>query len=350
MLRNSRDPTPPETNARINVGDVGFIRRGKFHLLFSAGFPLKDRQLGDDVPSTFEPLNVDVKTLDFGLPREPDCLHTDSVRQFGVGAGASASSSLCAISFRISSSILKYVPPRPLEAGASFSYELTEDFGAALVTEYSTYTTDTLVEGFFKEYTERHYKSWIEFTRKKGYGKDVQPVLVTGFDVTRDFAMVAYSHQGTSLKSDLTMTVPVLASASASLWGTWHARCTPHTNRGPQGCNPLPPEQTIEPSSSQSAEARKIPVEFNQCVFIRYFTMRWRLGIFPKFIKARAGPHDLGSGDNKGDAFPELTTQVDVESATGGGDDLRGQRGPITDGGSSEQGVFIRNTPSVRFL
>ena len=314
MLRNSRDPTPPKNKARINIGDVGFVLCGKFHLLFHAGSPLGDRRLGVDVPATFEPLDVDVETLDFGPTRPPQCLHTDGVRQFGVDVGASASSGLYAVFLRVSSAILKYVPLRPLEPSANFSYELTEDFGAALVTRYSTYTTKTLIEGFFEEYTKRHYKSWIEFIRKKGYGKEVQPVLVTGFDVTRDFAMVAYSNRGTSLKSDLAITVPVLASASASLWGTWHARCSPFTHSGPQGCNPLPLERTIEPSSSQSApeEAGKIPVEFNQCVFIRYFTMRWWMGIVPKIMKARAGPHDLGSGDNKGDAFPELTSQADA--------------------------------------
>ena len=243
---------------------------------------------------------------------------------------------------------LNYVPPRPLEASASFSFELTEDRGAALVTKYSTYRTDTLVEDAFKEYTERHYKSWIEFIRDKRYGKEVQPILVTGFDVTRDFAMVAYSHEGTSLDSDLTITVPTLASASASLWGTWRTRCSPHTNYGPQGCGPLPPERTIEFSSSKSTEG-DIPIEFNQCVFVRYFTMRWRMSIFPKVIRAGAGPHDLGSGDNMGDALPELAIQSDVERTTDSDDDLEGQWSPAADDDGFEP-VFVRNTPSVLFL
>ena len=236
-----------------------------------------------------------------------------------------------------------------MEPGANFSFELTEDRGAALVTKYSTYRIDTLVEKALKEYTERHYKSWVEFARNKQYGDDVQPVLVTGFDVTRDFAMVAYSQEGTSLESDLTISVPTLASASASLWGTWRTRCSPHTNLGPQGYSPLPLERTIELTSPGSAEAGNIPNEFNQCVFLRYFTMRWRLSIFPKVIRAGAGPHDLGSGDNRGDARPELTTQFDAEGTTGDDDDLEGQWGPDDDDGS-EQEVFVRNTPSVRFL
>ena len=208
---------------------------------------------------------------------------------------------------------------------------------------------DALIEDAFKGYTERYYKSWVEFIRNKQYGKDVQPVLVTGLDVTRDFAMVAYSHEGTSLESDFTIAVPALASASASIWGTWRTRCSPHTNYGPQGYSPLPPERTIE-SPSQPAEMGDIPIEFNQCVFVRYFTMRWRMSIFPKVIRAGAGPHDLGSGDNMEDAFQELTIQPDVAGTTGSADGLEGPPGLTADDGGSEREIFVRNTPSVRFL
>ena len=89
---NSREPSPTTRYPRINVGDVGFIRRGKFHLLFSAGTPSGDRRLGDDVPTTFEPVGVGV--LDLSQPRQPGCLRTSTVRQVGVGLGATASPSL----------------------------------------------------------------------------------------------------------------------------------------------------------------------------------------------------------------------------------------------------------------
>ena len=95
---NSREPSPTIRCPRINIGDVGFIRRGKFHLLFSAGCPLGDRQLGDDVPTTFEPL--DVGTLDSSQPRKPGCLHTESVRRIETGLGVATSASLYAPSPR----------------------------------------------------------------------------------------------------------------------------------------------------------------------------------------------------------------------------------------------------------
>lgn len=98
----SREPAPARNYTRIYVGDVGFIRRGQFHLLFSAGSSLGQRLPGRDVPSTFEEL--DIGTLASGQPRRPGCLHTPSVRQVGAGLDATGFTSLCVPSLAPSSS------------------------------------------------------------------------------------------------------------------------------------------------------------------------------------------------------------------------------------------------------
>jgi hypothetical protein len=235
-----------------------------------------------------------------------------------------------------------------VELGAYFSFELSGNSGAALVTKYKTYRQDSLLEAAFEPYIKRHYKSWVKFARDKQYGTDIQPVLVTGFDMTRDFAMAAYSNKGTSLESGCTINVPAVASASASIWGTWLTRCSTHTNYGPQQCSPIPHEEAVDPPSSQSVGPGSAPNEFNQCVFIRYYTMRSRkrMPMFPKIIRAGAGPHDLGSGDNEGGTFPELTLRSDAEPATNSDEDLEGQWGLNIDDGS-EPDIIVRNTPYV---
>ena len=91
-LATSREPAPTHNYTRISIGDVGFIRRGQFHLLFSAGCPLGDRQLGDDVPDTFEELSIGTPV--FGQPRLPVCLRTDTVREVGAGLGATVPTTL----------------------------------------------------------------------------------------------------------------------------------------------------------------------------------------------------------------------------------------------------------------
>jgi len=164
--------------------------------------------------------------------------------------------------------------------------------------------------------------------------------------MTRDFAMVAYSNEGAPLKINSTITTPMFASTPPPFRGTWRIRHPPYTNDGPQQCSPSSRARGIELPSSQSGDAGSIPTESNQCVFIRYYTMRFR--IFPKVIRAGAGPHDLGSGDNRGDAFPELVVRSNAE-LTMGDEDLR-EWGPTTDATGSDPGIVVRNTPYVWLL
>jgi hypothetical protein len=146
----------------------------------------------------------------------------------------------------------------------------------------------------------------------------VKPVLVTGFDMTKDFAMTAYSNDA-SFESDLSISVPkrdststtsVPTHASASAFFEVESSDSAYTNSGPQQCIPPSSAQVLgRPSEPTSAE----PVSngCNQCVFLRYYTIRKRLGLFPVLIRAAAGPHDLGPGDNHDRTLPKLLAQQD---------------------------------------
>lgn len=198
----------------------------------------------------------------------------------------------------------------------------------------------------FKEYTKEHYDSWVTFARDKKYGDDVKPVLVSGFDLTRDFAMAAYSNDGASLESDLSVSVPMIGSASASAWGTWRTRGSTHTNFGPQQCIPPSFARRFTSTSSELSRAGTTSDDYKQCVFIRYYTMRKRLGVYPQVIRASAGPHDLGSGNNHDESFPELTVQQpstlnDVDNPIAGGE----WQDPTAEGDFSD--VVVCNTPDV---
>ncbi|KAF9777464.1 hypothetical protein BJ322DRAFT_573293 [Thelephora terrestris] len=230
------EPAPTSKYTRISIGDVGFIRQGRFHLLFSAGIPLGERERGVDVPNTFEPLEVG--TTEAGEPRDPGCLAARTSQQVGS-----------------------------LEPGASFSFELTGDRGAALTTRHSTYNEDSQLDSEFKEYTKRHYKSWVQFARDKKYGKDLRPVLVSGSDMAKDFAMMAYSsNRSTCDLPDENFSTPMFGSASASLSWLWRTACSPHVKHGPQQRRP---PSSIAPPSTESRAADGPANEFNQCVFVR---------------------------------------------------------------------------------
>jgi hypothetical protein len=197
-----------------------------------------------------------------------------------------------------------------VEPGASFSFKLTGKRGAALVTRYPVYREDTVDTSAFKQYTKKHYDSWVAFAKRYS---GVEPVLVSGFDMTKDFAMTAYSNDDASFESDLSISVPtrdltstssVPARASVSAFFQVESSGSPHTKRGPQQCTP--PVTSSEPTGTGP-----VSEDYNQCVFLRYYTMRRWMGLFPTVIQAAAGPHDLGPGHNRDDTFTELTAHQD---------------------------------------
>ena len=75
----TREPAPLPDFKCIQPGDVGYIVMGCFHLLFSAGRPLDGRELGIDVPWTFQQLHIG-PTYNT-QPRSPGYLSTNTVRE-----------------------------------------------------------------------------------------------------------------------------------------------------------------------------------------------------------------------------------------------------------------------------
>jgi len=188
-----------------------------------------------------------------------------------------------------------------LEPCSTISFQLTGVHGAALLTKHPTYREDIQLEGMFKEYTKEHFDSWAEFARDRGHPDDIKPVLVTGVDMTRDFAMVTYSKAG----EDMTATFTISAPGVTSPWGTWHTPGVVHTNCGPQPRRHPFDTNDMEIDSDAS----------NQCVFVRYYTIRKRLGI-PRVIKAAAGPHDLGPGSPNSNGGSPLEAQSNPDSGS----------------------------------
>jgi hypothetical protein len=176
-----------------------------------------------------------------------------------------------------------------VEPGAGIAFELTRNQGAVLLTKHSTYREDIERELVFEDYIKKHYDSWVDFSRDQGHGRDIRPVLVTGVDLTREFATAAYSDNRARMECKFSAAVPAVASASASVWGSWRAEGLVHTNCGPHLVHPTQGDREL---SEGSAIESAIPDKDNQCIFIRYYTIRRRLFI-PTVIKAGAGPHQL---------------------------------------------------------
>ena len=238
---------------------------------------------------------------------------------------------------------------RTLEPGSSISLQLTGDQGAALLTKHLTYREDVQRKRTFEGYTKEHYKSWVDFARDTGHPNGIKPVLVTGVDMTRDFAMMSCS-DGDDL-NDLTAGFTT-SPPGASVWGTWQTTGMVYTNCGPQPCRPSSPTQTVDPASSSNSHPETVSSEYNQCVFIRYYTMRTRLGI-PRVIKAAAGPHDLGPGGHNDEESPvgvQWNSDSSSDIVLSPFDDSRDDDGSSMTSIESESDVVIHNTAPVRSL
>ena len=232
----------------------------------------------------------------------------------------------------------------PVGPGAKMAFEITSKQGAALITNHPTFREDAEREYRFKAYTKKHYQSWVDFALEQGHGDDINPVLVDGVDLTKEFATIAFSDNQSRMECEFLVGAPAVGSVSLSVWGSWHTPDLIHTNCGPtsQKTKPLPSRsarkkkkkkknqgtdqahhksgptqgniQGNQGADENSTSGSAIPEDHNQCVFIRYYTIRKRFFV-PMVIKAGAGPHQLPKEsteeDDAGAAAVEISSGGD---------------------------------------
>ena len=350
----TREPSPLSSSERIQLGDVGYICTGGFYLLFSACRPLGERKLGTDVPLTFKQLHVG-KIVE-RAPLAAGCHCTDGVQATGVSPAipppppltSSSSTSPSPVPTPHVHSVIPVYPntfdlhSRTFGSASTVSFQLTGGRGAALVTNYSTYREDIHQAGAFEKYAKDHYASWVEFARETGHG-DVNPIFITGVDRTRDFAMLCYSSDRNNLECEFTK--------SGSGGGTWRKTGLVYTNHGPQLCRPPSATQTVgpRPSGDAGSETAFGEDEYNQSVFVRYFTVRKRLGV-PRVIKAAAGPCDPGRRGYDGEGSPlqaEYDSDSDSDSVSSLSDDDDGWSSATSL--DSESDIVIHNPTVVGY-
>jgi hypothetical protein len=225
-----------------------------------------------------------------------------------------------------------------VEPGAGITFEFTQNRGALLITKQLTYREDVQRELTFKNYTKKHYQSWVDFSQDQGHGDNIRPFLVTGVDLTREFATAAYSDNLTRMECEFSATVPAVSSAAVSAWGSWRVETSVHTNCGPHFSHAIQGDRPPGSSESFPLESAIPPDDHNQCVFIRYFTIRKLFNMIPTVIKAGAGPHQFPVSDPRGDNIDEEGLQASSD------DDLMEVDYPESANAPDE---VIHNVPSV---
>ena len=229
---------------------------------------------------------------------------------------------------------------RMLGPGSSVRFIFTGEQGAALVTKYQTYREHVQDVGKFKTYAEENHTSWVEFARNAGRG-DVKPVLVTGVDRTKDFAMMCYSNYDDGLECEF-------RTSSSAPWGAWKTPRPIYQHHGPQLCHPSS-TPALDSMSSDNSDAETDSDEYNQCIFVRFTGMRARRSWIPRIMKAAAGPHDPGTRGHDGEGSPpQAQSDPDSGSDTSLDGDWGNEMGSDTSVDSGAD-AFIDNPTMARY-
>ncbi|KAI0303225.1 hypothetical protein BC826DRAFT_890256, partial [Russula brevipes] len=184
------EPSPGDLYPTIEIGDVGFIRQGKFHRLFNALLPGDHPSHKDfGVPEHHEPLQLNMsRHIDTGT------LSPNNFRSVGVTVMSSASEVFASGYSTLTLTLLfTDLFSRPDPEPVSFS--CPGKAGAILSLPVPALRRDTLARGDFGKWIVSHIDLWFAFTRRLGLGitrmEDI--VLVTGSHLAKSWANIAFS-------------------------------------------------------------------------------------------------------------------------------------------------------------
>lgn len=175
------------------------------------------------------------------------------------------------------------------------SLTFNDEKGAALILPYQAQREDVVNPWPFKKYMLDNYRSWTEFVETTcQLEKGTRLVLVTGCDLTRQWATATYFRNNREIALGVGGGVASVASANFSLSTGWAMNQAVNTRQGPPQYR-----EVGEPSD-------------NQCVFLRGFYIKDRFLFGPKVLKAGAGYHDLGGPDPEEDVERGLLASEDL--------------------------------------
>ncbi|KAH9170393.1 hypothetical protein EDB89DRAFT_1301200 [Lactarius sanguifluus] len=243
------DPGPEKLHPSVQVGDVGFIRHGKFHRLFnallSADDPSHERR---GAPHDHEPLRLQVHLqdhIDHGI------LSPNNFHSYGVSV---VSGGLDVLATGVGS--------------ADVSFSCTKKQGAVLSLPVTARREDTLHLGHFRKYILRHINSWFAFACELGMGIKMEDIiLVTGCHRTRSWTNTVFNEVQANARVSIGVEVGAIDASVNWRVSNFRVQGAVH-GRGPVG--------------------RNLPE--NQCIFIRGFRVkRFLFGLVPR-IKGAAEP------------------------------------------------------------
>ncbi|KAI9439189.1 hypothetical protein H4582DRAFT_122234 [Lactarius indigo] len=255
------EPSPGELYPPVEVGDVGFIREGKFHRLFNAL------------------LDAGHPSQTFGVPEYHVPLRPSLAKH--IDNGTLSPTDFCSYGVTVAGGVDVFA--REPVGAADVSFLCSRTCGAVLSLPVKAQRKDTIARGDFGKWITRNVDSWFTFTRRLGLGIEQMEdiVLVTGHHRTRSWTNIAFFEN-----SRVTLGVQVTGDVGASV--NWQA-----SREHIQGA-----------MLSKGPSGEDLPED--QCIFVRGFRVARAFKLFPRLKGAAGHPQDPGEHDSE----PELDSEV----------------------------------------
>ncbi|KAH9174151.1 hypothetical protein EDB89DRAFT_1884328, partial [Lactarius sanguifluus] len=243
------DPDPGNLYPAVEVGDVGYIREGKFHRLFNVLLPTEDES----------------HAL-FGVPENYEQLELNINRHINIGR--LSPNNFCSVKVT-SMPVSERSAQGPDEIPkVSFSCPMRE--GAVLYLPIEATGANTIASADFGKWIIKHIDRWLEWARQLGLGigrmEDI--ILVTGTHRTRSWTNVAFPGGQEYAQASF-------GARADHRHGVVNWQFSPESNQGVVlNCGP---------------GGENLPED--QCIFVRGFRVTRKLRILPPRLKGAAGPN-----------------------------------------------------------
>ena len=287
-------PEPSLESGEVQLGDVGYLREGRFCFLFNSLKPA-------DAPAHSE-LGV---PEDFRLFNPPNLmrrhrlceitqrqLHSKNLQSTAVSAAISAG---YVSSTQLEQIDLTYFLTRDTAgvaaASAGVRYRCLEESGALLMLKHAGHKTYIDCPVHIKKYMKKNMARWSHFANAHlGVGvEDKDIIFVSGFIKTPAWGEAAFTHRSTG--GELLVSAGCFMPPASGEFQVSLERCAEPSIF----CRSGPPDR-VSASTTHSTEMGQR--KDDQCIFINYYKMRsrtpWGMG-----MQAAAGPHELPPGPDE---------------------------------------------------
>ncbi|KAH9025502.1 hypothetical protein EDB85DRAFT_2149706 [Lactarius pseudohatsudake] len=243
------NPDPGNLYPAVEVGDVGYIRKGRFHRLFNVLLPANHPSHRKGVPEYHEQLDIEDHIIN----------------------GTLSPHSFCSTSVTLGPESDRQADGPKEKGEVSFLCRMNQ--GAVLCLPIKAKEEDTVAIKRFGKWMIRHIDTWFAWAQQLELGVDRMEdiILVTGTHRTRSSTNVAFpggrEDAQVSFRANLKVDHPSDIVTINWQFSHEHIRGA-HLNPGPDG--------------------KDLPED--QCIFIRGFRVIRKYKIFPR-LKGAAGPN-----------------------------------------------------------